>query len=299
MKRLVRYFAISLICNTVVLVFLFLPHKNTGPQITNGAKPEKRLTLIPSRLLPDLNENETNESLNNQKYKPVETTKETSNKVKNRQEDKPVKNEYEKKQEIVKIPGHSKKKKKYMAPDEYKRYKKSKPLQGTIVTEMRVSFPRDVSERTMRDIISFFGFKVVAYHPYNPDYLMVCNAPEFRFKKLDTSEELKRFYSNNSNRTIESENDLLYWIRSELGRQGKDADGLKLSIVLGNAAGYFHWKEILAVRNISRSINEVSYTEANIARTPQGYWILLVDGVHLKNGQYLKVEDQELKEIFL
>ncbi len=299
MKRLVRYFTISLIGNTAILVFLFLPHKNTELQITNGGKTEQKLTLIPSRLLPDLNDNKNNESLNNQKYKPDEMTKETSNKVENRQGDKPVKNEYEKKQETVKIPDHNKKKKKYMAPDEYKRYKKSKPLQGTIVTEMRVSFPRDVSERTMRDIISFFGFKVVAYLPHNPDYLMVCNAPDFRFKKLDTNEELKRFYSNNSNRTIESENDLLYWIRSELGRQGKDADGLKLSIVLGNAAGYFHWKEILAVRNISRSINEVSYTEANIARTPQGYWILLVDGVYLKNGQYLKVEDQELKEIFL
>jgi hypothetical protein len=299
MKRLVIYFVISLICNTAILVFLFLPHNNTGAKIANGGKPEKRVTLIPARLLPDINENKIGESLNNQKYRPVNTTKETSNKVKNKQEDKAVKNEYAKTKEIIKIPDHNKKKKKFMTPDEYRSYKKSQPLQGTIVTEMRVGFPKDITERIMRDIISFFGFKVVAYHPHNPNYLMVCNAPDFKFKKLDTSEKLKRFYSNNSNRTIESENDLLYWTRSELGRQGKDTDSLKLSIVLGNAAGYFHWKEMLAVRNVSRSINEVSHTEASIARTPQGYWILLVEGIYLKNGQYLKVEDQELKEIFL
>ncbi len=74
---------------------------------------------------------------------------------------------------------------------------------------------------------------------------------------------------------------------------------MKISIVLGNSAGYFHWKEMSAARDSSKSITDVSYTEASIARTPHGYWILLVDGVYLKNGEYLKVDDHELNEILL
>lgn len=186
-----------------------------------------------------------------------------------------------------------------MTLDEYEKYKNSLPLEGTIVTEMRVNFPEDVTERTMREIISFFGFKIVAYPSHNPDYLLVCKAPEFKFEKLNTRDKLQEFYSNNSNRTIEPEKGLLYWAKSELARQGIDADSLRISIVLGNSAGYFHWKEKLAIKNASKPVTDVSYTEARVSKTPQGYWILLIEGVYLKDGQYLKVKDQELKDILL
>ena len=302
MNRLVKYFIVSMICNIAILVFIFLPHNDSGQKPANGGKPEKGGSLLPASICSGFDETGINEALNNRQnrqYRPVEVTEDTKKSVKNNQDEKPVKNKYSKTKVIVEIPDLDKKEKRLMTPEEYKSYKKSLPLKGTIVTEMRVNFPEDITEQTMREIISFFGFKIVAYPSHKPDYLMVCNAPDFRFEKLDTSDKLKEFYTNNSNRTIEPENDFLYWARSELARQNMDTDGLKISIVLGNSAGYFHWKETLAAKYISRPINDVSYTEASIARTPQGYWLLLVDGIYLKDGQYLKIEDQELKEILL
>lgn len=302
MNRLVKYFIISMICNIAILVFLFLPHKDSGPKPANSGKPEKGFSLLPGCILPDLVEKNNNEALNNRqnrRYRPVKVTEDNKKSVKNNQDEKPDEDKYVKTKEIVKIPDLNKKEKKLMTPDEYKNYKNSLPLEGTIVTEMRVNFPEDVTEQTMSEIISFFGFKIVAYPSRDPDYLLVCKAPEFKFEKLNTKDKLQDFYTNNSNRTIEPEKGLLNWVKSELARQGINANGLNISIALGNSAGYFHWKEMLAAKNISRPITDVRHTEASIARTPQGYWLLLVDGVYLKNGQYLNVEDQELKEILL
>lgn len=299
MNRLVKYFIISMICNIAILVFLFLPHKDSGTESANGGKPEKGFSLLPASIYSGFDEKSINEALNNRKYRPVEVTEDNKKSVKNNQDKKPDEDKYVKTKEVVEIPDLNKKEKKFMTPDEYKEYKNSLPLEGTIVTEMRVNFPEDVTVQTMSEIISFFGFKIVAYPLRNPDYLLVCKAPEFKFEKLNTNDKLKEFYTNNSNRTIELEKGLLYWVRSELASQGINANGLNISIVLGNSAGYFHWKEVLAVKNISRPITDVRYTEASITRTPQGYWLLLVNGIYLKNGQYLKVEDQELKEILL
>ncbi len=299
MKRLMRYFVISMICNIAILAFLFLPQKSSKLKPVNSGKPEKGFSLIPATFLSELNDKNINESLSNRKYRPIETdkysTKETENKTVEKIED----DRYVKIKEKINIPDPVKKKKQYLSADEYKKYKNSLPLEGTIVTEMHVNFPENITDSTMREIISFFGFKIVAYPDHNPDYLLVCNAPEFRFEKLNTSDQLQKFYRNNSNRTIEPESDLLYWTRSELSKQGIDPDSLKISIVLGTSAGYFHWKETLAASNSSKPIAEVSHTEAKISRAPQGYWLLLVEGIYLKNGQYLKVKDQELKEILL
>ncbi len=299
MKRLMRYFIISLICNIAILVLLFLPQKSSKPKPANSGKPEKGISLFPAKILPNFNEKSINESLNNRKYRPIETTRESSYEKDKIEKEEIKKNKYVEKEEVVEIPGHNNIEKQFISPDEYRKYKKSLPLQGTIVTEMHVNFPENITGRTMKEIISFFGFKIVAYPAHNPDYLLVCKAPEFRYEKLSTSDQLQQFYSNNSNRTIEPENELLYWARSELTKQGIDADSLKISIVLGNSAGYFHWKEMLAARNSSKPITDVSYTKARISRVPQGYWLLLVEGIYLKNGQYLKVEDQELNEILL
>ncbi len=302
MNRLVKYFVLSMICNIAILVFLFLPHNGSGTKPVNGGKPEKGFSLLPVSILPDLDEKSINEALNNRRnrqYRPVKVTEDIKKSVKNKQDEKPDEDKYVKTKEVVEIPDINKKEKKFMTPDEYKDYKNSLPLEGTIVTEMRVNFPDGVTEQTMSEIISFFGFKIVAYPSRNPDYLLVCEAPEFKFEKLNTKDKLQDFYTNNSNRTIEPERGLLNWVRSELSRQGINSNGLNISIALGNSAGYFHWKEKLAARNISRPVTDVRHTEASITRTPQGYWLLLVDGIYLKNGKYLSVEDQELKEIFL
>ncbi|MFQ5685235.1 MAG: hypothetical protein ACE5GV_01110 [Candidatus Scalindua sp.] len=299
MKRLMRYFVISLICNIAILVFLFLPHKNSGHKPASGSKPEKSFALLPANICSSYDKKSIDESLNNHRYRPAEVTEDTKKNTRNIQDEKPDAYKNINAKKVIEIPDIHKKEKQFMTSEEYKDYKKSLPLDGTIVTEMSVNFPEDVTERTMREIISFFGFKIVAYPSQNPDYLLVCEAPEFRFEKLNTSNKLKKFYSNNSNRTIEPENGLLNWTRSELTRQGIDANGLNISIVLGDSAGYFHWKEMLAAESISRPITDVSRSEASISRTPQGYWLLLVNGIYLKDGQYLNVDDQELKEILL
>lgn len=288
-----------MICNISILAFLFLPHKDSGKKPVNGGKPEKGFSMLPVGILPDLDDKNINEALNNRKYRPVEVAEDNKKSVKKNRVEKPDEDKFVKAKEVVEIPDHNKKEKQYMTPDEYNDYKNSLPLEGTIVTEMRVNFPEGVTEQTMSEIVSFFGFKIVAYPSLNPDYLLVCEAPEFKFEKLNTKDKLQKFYTNNSNRTIEPEKGLLNWVRSELARQGINANGLNISIALGNSAGYFHWKEMLAAKNISRPITDVRNTEASITRTPQGYWLLLVDGIYLKNGQYLNVEDQELKEILL
>jgi hypothetical protein len=264
-----------------------------------GGKQSKGVSLIPASLLPTDDNNDNSTSSRNHKYRLAEESRKLSDSKNERQEKKPDSNKHVETKNVVEIPDHNKKEKQFMNHEEYKSYKKSLALHGSIVTEMHVNFPESISDSSMKEIISFFGFKIVAYPSRAPEYLLVCNAPEFEFKKLDTSDQLKEFYNNNSNRTIEPENDLLRWVQSELARQRIDVDDLKISIVLGGSSGYFHWKEILAAKNVSRPINDVSYTKASIAKTPQGYWLLLVDGVYLKNGQYLKVDDQELKEILL
>ena len=302
MNRLVKYFIISMLCNIAILTFLFLPHKDSEPKPVNSGKPERGFSLLPGSILPDLVEKNNNEALNdrqNHRYRPVKVTEDNKKSVKNNQDEEPDLDKYVKAKEVVEIPDLDKKEKQYMTPDEYKNFKKSLSLDGTIVTEMRVNFPEDVTEQTMSEIISFFGFKIVAYPSRNPDYLLVCEAPEFKFEKLNTKDKLQDFYTNNSNRTIEPEKGLLNWVKSELVRQGIKVNGLNISIALGNSAGYFHWKEILAAKNISRPITDVRHTEASISKTPQGYWLLLVDGIHLKDGQYLNVDDQELKKILL
>lgn len=299
MNRLIKYFIISMICNLVILAFIFLPHKGSGPEPVNGNKPNNGFSLLPASICTGLDEKSINESLDNRRYRPAEVTEDNNKSVKTNQDERPDEDKYVKPEEVVEIPDLNKKKKEFMTPDEYKNFKHSLQLDGTIVTEMRVNFPENITERTIREIISFFGFKIVAYPAQNPDHLLVCKGPEFRFEKLNTSDELQKFYSNNSNRTIEPEKELLNWVRSELAKQGINANGLNISILLGNSAGYFHWKEMLAAKNISRPITDVRHTEASISKTPQGYWLLLVDGIHLKDGQYLNVDDQELKEILL
>ncbi len=299
MNRLVKYFIISMICNIAILALLFLPYKSSIPKPTDDGKPVKGVSLIPATILPDLNEKSINESLDNRRYRPTDVAEDNNKSVKTNQDEKPDEDKYVKSENVVEIPDLNKKKKKLMTPDEYKRFKNSLQLEGTIVTEMRVNFPKNLTEHTIREIISFFGFKIVAYPAQNPDHLLVCKGPEFKFEKLNTSDQLQKFYSNNSNRTIEPEKELLTWVRSELAKQGINASGLNISILLGNSAGYFHWKEMLAAKNISRPITDVRHTEASISRTPQGYWLLLVDGIHLNDGQYLNVDDQELKEILL
>lgn len=302
MNRLVKYFITSMICNMAILVFLFQPHNDSETKPASGAKLEKGVSFLPTSILPDLDEKSINEALNNRQnrqYRPVEVAEDNRKNAKDKQVERPDKDKYVKTKEVVEIPDLNKKEKVFMTPDEYKDYKNSLPLDGTIVTEMRVNFPEGVTKQTMNEIISFFGFKIVAYPSRDPDYLLVCEAPEFRFEKLNTKDKLQDFYTNNSNRTIEPEKGLLNWARSELARQGINANGLSVSIVLGNSAGYFHWKEMLAAENISRPITDVRHTEASITSTPQGYWLLLVDGIYLKNGKYLSVEDQELEEILL
>ena len=299
MNRLVKYFIISMICNLVILAFIFLPHKEPGPEPVNSNKPNKGFSLLPASICTGLDEKSINESMDNRRYRPAEVTEDSNKSVKTNQDEKPDEDKYVKPEEVVEIPDLNKKEKKFMTPDEYENFKNSLKLDGTIVTEMRVNFPENITERTIREIISFFGFKIVAYPTQNPDHLLVCKGPEFRFEKLNTSDQLQKFYSNNSNRTIEPERELLNWVRSELAKQGINTSGLNISILLGNSAGYFHWKEMLAAKNISRPITDVRHTEASISRTPQGYWLLLVDGIHLKDGQYLNVDDQELKEILL
>lgn len=299
MNRLVKYFIISMICNLVILAFIFLPHKGPGPEPVNGNKPNNGFSLLPASICTGLDEKSINESMDNRRYRPAEVTEDNNKSVKTNQDEKPDEDEYVKPEEVVVIPDINKKEKKFMTPDEYKNFKNSLKLDGTIVTEMHVNFPENLTEPAIKEIISFFGFKIVAYPAQNPDHLLVCKGPEFRFEKLNTSDQLQKFYSNNSNRTIEPEKELLNWVRSELAKQGINASGLNISILLGNSSGYFHWKEMLAARNISRPITDVRHTEASISRTPQGYWLLLVDGIHLKDGQYLNVDDQELKEILL
>jgi len=288
-----------MICNIAILAFLFLPHKGSGSAPVNVGKPKKGFSLLPASIYSGLDEKSINKSLDNRRYRPVEVTEDNKEHVKEIQEKKTDEDKYVKAEEVVEVPDLNKKKKQYMTPDEYKDFKKSLPLEGTIVTEMRVNFPVGATVQTMSNIISFFGFKIVAYPSRNPDYLLVCAAPEFKFEKLNTKEKLQEFYSSNSNRTIEPEKGLLDWVKSELARQRINSNDLNISIVLGNSAGYFHWKEMLAAKNISRPITDVHHTEASITHTPQGYWLLLIDGVYLKNGQYLSVEDQELKEILL
>jgi|GEM_PF-3374326 len=299
MNRLVKYFIISMICNISILVFIFLPHTDSGPEHVNGSKPEKGFSLLPANICSGFDENSINQALDNSRYRPAEVTKENKKSTNSYQKDKPEENKNVKTEEIVEIPDLNKKKKKFMTPDEYQDFKNSLQLDGTIVTEMRVNFPEEATEKTMSEIISFFGFKIAAYPSHNPDYLLVCEAPDFKFKKLNTNEKLKEFYTNNSNRTIEPEKGLLNWVKAELSRQGINSNDLNISIVLGNSAGYFHWKEMLAAKNIAKPITDVHLTEASIARTPQGYWLLLVYGIYLKSGQYISVEDVELQEIIL
>lgn len=277
-----------------------LQDKGSMPEKANS-KSRDSISLIPANFLPDLDEKEINEPLNNQKYRPVKTTEESSKGTRKQQEenleeDKDIKAKII---NIVEIPDVDRKQKQFMPLDEYKRYKRALPLEGTIVTDMHVSFSEDVTNQTMREIISFFGFKIVAYPTRDPSYLLVCESPNFKFKKLDTKDKLQDFYNHNSNRTIEPEKGLLYWTKSELARQGMDAGNLKISIALGNSAGYFHWKEMSAIKFIAKPVKDINYTEARISKTPQGYWILLVEGISLKDGQFLEVEDQELKEILL
>jgi len=288
-----------MIFNVVILVFSLMPHKNKGPIPVCGSRQSKGVSLLPAGLLPTADKRDISASSRNHKYRLAEESRKSSESNKEMQEKRPDSNKHVKRKNVVEIPDKNKKEKQFMNHEEYKSYKESLALEGSIVTEMHVNFPESVSGSSMKEIISFFGFKIVAYPSHNPNYLLVCNAPEFEFKRLDTGNQLKEFYTNNSNRTIEPENDLLRWVKSELASQGMDADDLKISIVLGGSSGYFHWKEVLAAKNVSKPINDVNYTEASIAKTPQGYWLLLVDGVYLKNGQYLKVEDQELKEILL
>lgn len=299
MKRLMRYFVISLFLNIVILVFLFLPQNKPKSKLLNSGVPDKGFSIIPAKLLPDLNESRINESLNNRKFRPLEIDKNVTREKKDRQEGKIKSNNHVKVEEVVEIPDSNKKKNQFLSPDEYQEFKKSLPLQGTIVTEMRVNFPENITDETIKEIISFFGFKIVAYPTHNPDHLLVCKAPEFRFERLDTQDQLQEFYRNNSNRTIEPENGLLYWARSELTKQNINSESLKISLVLGNSSGYFHWKEILAARSSSKLITDVNYTEAKISKTPQGYWLLLVESITLKDGQNIKIEDEELQEIIL
>ena len=299
MKRLMRYFILSMICNVAMLAFLFLPQNSTKTNPANDGKPVKGFSLMPATILPGINEKNINESLNNRKYRPEETDKHSTKAIEDKKVEKIEDDRHVKIKDKIDIPDFNKKKKQFLSADEYKKYKSALPLQGTIVTEMHVNFPENITDGTIREIISFFGFKIVAYPDQDPDYLLVCNAPEFRFEKLNTNDQLQKFYHNNSNRTIEPESDLLYWARSELSKQGINSDSLRISIVLGNSAGYFHWKETLAANNSSKPIADVSYTEAKISKVPQGYWLLLVEGLYLKNGQYLKIKDQELNEILL
>jgi hypothetical protein len=299
MNRLFKYFVVSIVFNVAVLVFLFMPEKNQGPVPVSGGKQRKGVSLIPASLLPTDSNKDVNTSSKNHRYRLAEVSKKSSEGKKENQEKKPDSNKHLEEKNVVEIPDHNREEKKLMNHEEYKSYKKSLALEGSIVTEMHVNFPERVSDSSMKEIITFFGFKIVAYPSQNPNYLLVCNAPEFEFKRLDTGNQLKEFYNNNSNRTIEPEKGLLRWVQSELSRQGMSSNDLKISIVLGVSSGYFHWKEILAAKNVSKPINDVNYTEASIEKTPQGYWLLLVDGIYLKNGQYLKVDDQELKEILL
>ena len=91
MNRLVKYFVISMMCNIAILVFLFLPHKDSGTKPVNGGKPEKGFSMLPVGILPDLDDKNINEALNNRKYRPVEITEDNKKSVKNKQDEKPNK----------------------------------------------------------------------------------------------------------------------------------------------------------------------------------------------------------------
>ncbi len=298
MKRLLKYFMISLLCNTIIIIILILPAKVSGTKRMNGNNSIKGFSLIPANLLHRYDE--LKKSSENAMYRPVDTDKEAEKQI-----DKQKKEALEKERNIeekkaIDIPHSDKVPKNYLSKEEYKRYKNAHIIEGTtLVADMHVKFPPGITEKTMQEIISYFGFKIVAYPDHNPDYLIVADGTEYQFRKLNTKDTIKDFYSDNSNRTIELDEDLVSWIRSGLERQGVRIYNLKISLALGDSSGYFHWKEMLAIKNVSKPITDISYTEARITMVSQGYWILLIEGICLKNGQYIKVQDQELKEIIL
>lgn len=283
MKRLTCYLVVSLLCNITILAIIMLP-ANKG-KAGNGA------LLIPVNLLSNSGD---------QKYRPSEAAEKNivesrkSNREENPAEDKRPEAKYR-----VEIPEPEKKQRKFMKLEEYRSYKNNIPLEGAVVAEMRISFPEDLTESMLKEIITFFGFKLIAHPRCDPDYLIVCTAPEFNFKKLHTGRELEEFYSDNSNRTIELEKGPESRAKSLLENNGVDTGNLSISLLMGGSSGYFHWKELLASKYVSRLVNDISYIESCLSKTPEGYWILLVKGVRLKDGQYLEVVDQELNEIIL
>lgn len=298
MKKLVKYFFISLFFNLLLLSVFMLHSNKIKPKRVRNIADAKTPSLLPANLLSDIAQDKKNVEKQDLNFKPDNTEEKTTNN-KNNDSAKHATEENKPKKEIIEIPDQYEKQEKYLSKEEYEIYKKSLPKEGTLVTNMRVKFPPDITTETIREIIIYFDFKIVAYPHSKPGYLLVCNGNTLRFEKLATKGEIEGFYLNNSNRTIELESDLLYLLKKELLKQNVLEEDLKVSLALGCSAGYFHWKEIQAIKYISANISDVSYTNARIVKTPQGYWILLVEDVYLKDGTFRKVEDQELKEIVL
>lgn len=293
MKRLCTYFCVSLIINLFVLGIIFLLNKN---RVKNS---DLNGILIPAKILPknnDPNKRERDDDFAVSQYRSNKTKKggfsgpkqqnTTSNKVA----------DDIKKKHVVEIPDMSEKQIRFVSVQKYKQYKKQHVAQGMPVSEIRVGFPKNVSETMVKEIINYFGLKIVGYGT-NLHYLIVGEAPGYRFSMLKARSEIEDFYRQNSNRTIELNGRYLGWIREKIRRQGLSDNDLIIAFALGNSAGYFHWKETLAAEYLSMDLREIQYTQTRFFKTSQGYWLLLLEGVGLADGRYVEVEDRELKEV--
>ncbi|MBT6226369.1 MAG: hypothetical protein HOI47_06910, partial [Candidatus Scalindua sp.] len=121
MKRLMRYFILSMIFNIAIMAFLFLPQNSLKPKPANDGKPVKGFSLMPATILPDINEKNINESLNNRKYRPEETDKHSTKPIEDNQAGNIEEDRHVRIKDKINIPDFNKKKKQYLSADEYKK----------------------------------------------------------------------------------------------------------------------------------------------------------------------------------
>lgn len=302
MKRLTIYFLISLLFNILILSIVFYKNKDNK---TVASASQKNIVTQKNMLLPaDIISRERG------KPKPAEVKRQVSQYRSNKSvegehggvmnnKDSPVISENDhKKRMVVEIPDTSEKKPSFITHEHYKRYKEKRSSNGVPITEIRVNFPDKFTESTMKEIIAYFGLKIVAYPSYELKFLIVGEPPNYHFDVLRKKHDIEKFYKENSNRTIELQtNEYLSWIKGRLKNQSISSKNLRIALALGRSSGYFHWKETLVAEELSMSVDKIRYLETRFFRTPQNYWILLVEGVGLNNGKYVSVKDRELEDI--
>lgn len=147
----------------------------------------------------------------------------------------------------------------------------------------------------LHDIMKFHKMEIMAY-PSSTEYYISADLRSPSSSRYRKRTDFEHLQNNFAKRTIGIESILDNVVDEiERGNLYRGQDGrLYLSLIYPHGTDkYLAWKSVTVCKKYGYEPEAVSICRARFQRSKTGYWSLIVEGLILKNGQYVPVEDYE------